>query len=235
MRIPATLHRHEFLGYKLGHAWFLHYALCLSDRHQSVGRLLDRTARRNVSESRPARPWLRPVRCVAAGASRSRACLPQLGHHLTREQLHRPHHVRMRHLPEGHIGPKILDVVLLLEPAKALHQLFRSTEVGRVVILSRRRALALSGCAASAPYPCRFRCPRSACDAGYSDPHPGQAGSRNFSSLLFIFGHVCQPEEGHVLHCRPLPNRGTPFKVEGADAQHVFVGGVGAGQDRQVA
>jgi hypothetical protein len=57
-----------------------------------------------------------PLGQVAAGH-----VLPKLGHHLTREQFHGPQHVRMLHLAEGHIGSKILDVVLLLEPAEALH------------------------------------------------------------------------------------------------------------------
>ena len=57
--------------------------------------------------------------------------LPKLRHHLAREQLHGSQHVRMLHLAKGHVSPEILDMVVLLEPAEALHQLFRGAEVGR--------------------------------------------------------------------------------------------------------
>ncbi len=129
--------------------------------------------------------------------------LAKLWHHVPREQLHGPHHVRVSHLTEGHAGPEILDVVPLPESADALHDLLWAAKVRgglqlRLIARHFHRAATPPLLQVQVDFAATGQRPTQAVQV----PHPNHTVSGNFDRLLGILGHVHMPEEGHVLRPR---------------------------------
>jgi hypothetical protein len=126
--------------------------------------------------------------------------------------------------------------VLLLEPADALHELLRGAKIGGGLQL-----LLVGGYFDGPGTPpvlqvhVDFATPRQRPPQAVEVAHPGDAVAWNFHGPFRVLSHVHMAEEWHVLHWGPLPDGGALLEVEGADAQDIFIGGVGAGQDGQMA